>query len=479
MTTVVKPMPVPRRRSAFAYRARLLAILYLLCVPTMVGVLLFTYYPNIEVVKYAFYRWDGSNIVEYRGLENFRQAFGADPLFWGSFELVGILLIANLVKMWPSILVAIALHRLNSQRWQYLYRVLFVLPMVIPGLVWLLIWKTFFTSGMFNDVLHASGAMWVFRHLDAGLPALATTFATSAYQYDGSLLSAALQVFRAIPFLFASSWGLALFGIACLVAGPGIASIRGRWLPWLMVLIAGAMIWEPTTWQAWNAADGVAVAWHQYIPWRLLLLPILAAAIPEWLRRRDRIEATTRVRWIAWGCVALASLLILLTETWVEPTGQFSPLLDGRPANPAWLGHSKLVIPALMLWGFPWVGTIGVLIYLAGLQNISTEVYEAAELDGVGPIGKIFRIELPLILTQVRINLIFMTIGTLTDYAFYLLLLGPDGGSDNKGMVPGLYMYNKAFIQNEFGYACTLGMCMFVIVLALTVFYQKYVKVEK
>ncbi len=462
------PIPAPRKRPASGYRARLLAMLYLLCVPTVVGVLLFTYYPNFEVVKYAFYRWDGSQIKEFRGLENFKQAFTADPIFWGSFQLVGILLIANLVKMWPSILVAIALHRLRSERWQYVYRVLFVLPMVIPGLVWLLIWKTFYTSGMFNDLLHASGGMWALERLDHALPALADTFTTSAYRWnaDRPVLSALLQPFHVLHWLFGSSWGLGLFGVACLIAGPGVASAKQRWFPWLVVAIVGALVWGP---------------------FRLLPLLIAAIAIPEWLRRRDRIMATVRVRWLAWGSIAVASALVLLTETWVQGTGQDAPGgigqfavgPDGSPASPAWLGNSKLVIPALILWGFPWVGTIGVLIYLAGLQNISTEVYEAAELDGVGSWGKVFRIELPLILTQVRINLIFMTIGTLTDYAFFLLLLGPDGGADNKGMVPGLYMYNKAFIQNEFGYACTLGMCMFVIVLMLTVFYQKYVKVEK
>jgi ABC-type sugar transport system permease subunit len=460
VTATARPMPVPVARSAKAYRARLLALLYLLCLPTIAGVLIFTYYPNFEVVKYAFYRWDGSTIKEPRGLENFRQAFTADPIFWGSFKLVGILLLANLVKMWPSILVAIALHRLNSERWQYIYRVLFVLPMVIPALVWLLIWKTFFTSGMFNELLHNTGAMWVFARLDGALPVLATTFASSAYEWnaDSPVLSTLLQPFRLVPMLFGSSWGLALFGVACLVGAPGLATVRHRWMPWMFVAVAGAFVWGP---------------------WRLLPLLLVAVAIPEWLRRRDHVEAPVRMRWIVWGSLALASALVLLTETWVAPIHQFSPLADGSPADPAWLGNSNLIIPALILWGFPWVGTIGVLIYLAGLQNISTEVYEAAELDGVGPIGKIFRIELPLILTQVRINLIFMTIGTLTDYAFYLLLLGPTGGADNRGMVPGLYMYNKAFNQGEFGYACTLGMCMFVIVLLLTVFYQKYVKVEK
>ena len=147
--------------------------------------------------------------------------------------------------------------------------------------------------------------------------------------------------------------------------------------------------------------------------------------------------------------------------------------------SPAWLGSRDLVIPAIIFWGFPWVGTTGTLIYLAGLQQIPEDVYEAADLDGVGPLGMLFRIELPLILTQVRINLIFMTIGTLVGYEMFLILLGPEGGPRNKAMVPGLYMFSSAFREARFGYACALGMIMFVMILGLTIIYNKYVKVEK
>ena len=62
-------------------------------------------------------------------------------------------------------------------------------------------------------------------------------------------------------------------------------------------------------------------------------------------------------------------------------------------------------MPALILWGFPWIGAVGVLIYLAGLQAIGTEVYEAAELDGAGSWQMFKSIELPLITSQVRLTL--------------------------------------------------------------------------
>jgi raffinose/stachyose/melibiose transport system permease protein len=176
----------------------------------------------------------------------------------------------------------------------------------------------------------------------------------------------------------------------------------------------------------------------------------------------------------AFALIGGATVLALLFCTW--PT---KPMEVFKFGTPPWLGNQNLIVPSVIFWGFPWVGTVGVLIYLAGLQNISNDVYEAAELDGVGSVRKLFSIELPLIMTQVRINLIFLTIGTITDYGFFLLLLGQDGGPGAKGMVPGLYMFKSAFVDQKYGYACALGMILFVILLMITVLYQRFVKVEK
>ena len=144
-----------------------------------------------------------------------------------------------------------------------------------------------------------------------------------------------------------------------------------------------------------------------------------------------------------------------------------------------WLSQPELILPALFLWGFPWIGSVGVLIYLAGLQSIGPEVYEAAELDGIGPVQKFFYIELPLILTQVRLSLTLLVISTLQGYGLQLLLLGDAGGPGGRGMTPGLWMYNRAFIAGEFGYACAIGMVLFVFILVLTAINHRFVRVDQ
>lgn len=419
-------------------RSKFYLAIYGLMLPTFVGMAIFNYYPKWEAIKYSLFRWDGSGIEEFRGFANFVEIFTADPQFWATFKLVGILLFANLLKMWPCIFAAIVLHRLRSERWQYIYRVLFVIPMVVPALVGLLIWKSFYdpATGILNSILNGTGMMELLKWLDVTMPALA--------EFLTPLRTGIINP------VFGSVWGLGLLGAMLLSIIGGAANVRKGWFWWLTLTIAGI---------------GLMGAMH-FVIWFAVVL-VLGTTLSKSYNGQDILK------WLGGSAIAIASLIVLLGMIWVEPTKAFVN------NTPAWLGNSKLVIPAIIFWGFPWIGTIGVLIYLAGLQNISADVYEAAALDGVGPLGKLFKIELPLIMTQVRINLIFMTIGTLNTYAFFLVLLGPNGGPGCKGLVPGLYMYRVAFIENRLGYACALGMVMFAVILGITIFYQKYVKVEK
>lgn len=490
--------PSNSRLSAFFQRFNLWIILYGLMFPTLIGLVVFDYYPKVDVIIMSFFRWEPPTLMEYIGLGNFIDAF-SDPLFWQSFQLILILLVANLAKMWPAVFAAVALHRISNQSYRYIYQVLFVIPMVVPGLVWLLIWKSFYDPdfGILNRFLNATGAMHLIAWLDGaeGDPGVMPRLADALQPVFNGLVNP----------LFGSIWGFLVFGgiLASVATRSSEAASRNRSTIWMLAI---PIVWMIGFWAGFALSfagftllfvasvyflyrlacitGGFWVLWCIWMlaliglffsdPVYILLLPLAALVIVEvFYRRYNYYTVREFIHWSAVGLITIGSVLVLLGMIWTEPTGQF---LEG---SPAWLGNTDLIIPAIIFWGFPWVGTIGVLIYLSGLQQISQDVYEAAELDGVGPIGMLFRIELPLMMTQVRINLIFMTIGTLTTYEFFLLLLGADGGPGNRGMVPGLYMYKRAFEDNHFGYACALGMILFFIVLGLTIIYNKYVRVEK
>ncbi len=450
----------PRKRRLSAVKLRTWAGLYLLIAPTVIGTAVFTYYPNLDVFIRSLYRWQPAEVIqEFIGLKHFRDLIG-DGRFWGSFQLALTLLAANLVKMWPSIFVAVLLHRLRSDRMRYLLQVLFVLPMVIPGMVWLLIWKNFLDPnvGIINRLLSLTGMMELLQWLDERMWRVADALYPLNAALDrllsgrGPVSVEVLEAGVARPSGL-GVWGLGFVGATLLLwAGGGVRAVARRWFLWLLVLTPAALIWQ----------------WHA-----VWILP-LTYGVYRLLTRRTPLGADDAVvRWTGVGVVGVAVALVLLTRVWDHTTHAF------ESGAPAWLGHSDLLIPTLIFWGFPWVGTVGVLIYLSGLQQIGEHVYEAGEIDGLGSLGRFFHLELPLIMTQVRIMLIFMTIGTLTDYYQILLLLGPAGGPAGKGMVPGLYMYNQAFVEGRYGYACALGVVMFVLVLIITIVYQRYVKVEK
>ncbi|MEM1060234.1 MAG: hypothetical protein AAGK14_13400 [Verrucomicrobiota bacterium] len=473
-------------------RLSLWMVLYLLVLPTIISLGVFSYYPKFDVVRMSMFRWNPPAVQEFTFLQNFVIAF-SDPLFWSSFQLVFILFVANLFKLWPGIFAAIALHRLTSNRWRYFYQVMFVVPMIIPAMVWLLIWKSFYEpdTGLLNSFLNATGLMSLLRGMDSVMPAIAQSldpvlvyFVNPVFGGMGGL------VFLGFLLVAASFWRdhgsnrLPAFGfITALATMPAITFMTplagsfpgGLTAAGIVVALAVGLAWQlGDRWISWPflLIAGTAVFWGEL--WRLPVVVAIALGA-YWIihGRSEWVLSSPRLRNVGLGSIVVGCLLVAFGAIWTEPTNQFNY------GTPAWLGSKDLIIPALILWGFPWVGTVGVLIYLSGLQNISNDVYEAAELDGVSPLGMIWHIELPLILTQVRINLIFMTINTLTAYEIYYILLGPSGGPGNRGMVPGLYMFSSAFSEGKFGYACALGMVLFVVILTLTIVYQRYIKVDK
>jgi raffinose/stachyose/melibiose transport system permease protein len=171
--------------------------------------------------------------------------------------------------------------------------------------------------------------------------------------------------------------------------------------------------------------------------------------------------------------LALFALIVITSLTWTEPIGVFD-----RGAPP-WLSQPRLIPAALIFWGFPWVGIVSVLLYLSGLGNIDQSVYEASEIDGCGWFRKFWNIELPLITTQVRLNLVLMVIATLKGWGQVFVLLGDTGGPEGAGMLPGLYMFRKAFTDGQAGYASAIGFLLFLLILYLTLINNKYVRVEK
>jgi len=143
-----------------------------------------------------------------------------------------------------------------------------------------------------------------------------------------------------------------------------------------------------------------------------------------------------------------------------------------------WLSHPKTALMAVAFVGFPFAYGFNVLIYYAGLANIPQDILEAAEMDGLGGLGRIFRIHVPLILQQFKLLLIVTVIGIVNGFEAVYILTG-DGGPGYETLVPGLYMFQNGFTYQRMGYACAMGLLMLVFLLAFTVTVNRLFRTEK
>ena len=167
------------------------------------------------------------------------------------------------------------------------------------------------------------------------------------------------------------------------------------------------------------------------------------------------------------------------------PINRFLISLGLQHYTRAWLADFDITIWALTMIGgagsgtgvgFPFVSGMNLLIYLAGLNNISKEVKESAFIAGASG-WQMFRfIELPLIKTQIRINIFFTIISQLQ--AFQTVILLTRGGPGYSTMVPGMAMYQDAFDFSRMGYASAIGVVLFVIMLIFTLFINQRLKSE-
>ena len=132
---------------------------------------------------------------------------------------------------------------------------------------------------------------------------------------------------------------------------------------------------------------------------------------------------------------------------------------------PAWLSEAPWAMNALIIMSVWGVGN-SVVIYLAGLQDVPRELYEAADIDGASAIDKIFHVTLPGISPVIFFNLIMGIIGTLQSYATPAIVTGQ--GPNRTTYLYTMYLYDNAFMFVKMGYASAMGWVMLVIVLVLT-----------
>jgi multiple sugar transport system permease protein len=113
-----------------------------------------------------------------------------------------------------------------------------------------------------------------------------------------------------------------------------------------------------------------------------------------------------------------------------------------------------------------WVIGQPVVIYLAALQEVPQQLYEAGALDGMGPVRRFWHIALPAISPVILFNVVYLTISCWQVFAIPYIMT--EGGPDRATYFYSHYLYDNAFLFQRMGYASALAWVQFLIILGLT-----------
>ncbi|MBC7833780.1 MAG: sugar ABC transporter permease [Phycisphaerales bacterium] len=220
-----------------------------------------------------------------------------------------------------------------------------------------------------------------------------------------------------------------------------------------------------------NTAAYAAVS----IPLMTLLSLVLAAMLtPRMQRSAPGFWRTDRPERLALVAVFIPTLVPMVAAAmlWMWLFNARSGLINTALSwvglrGPSWLEEPGWALPALVITGLWGIGQ-GVVIYVAALREVPTQLYEAAEIDGMGPVRRWAFVTLPMISPVILFNVITLTIGAVQVFAMPYILFRNERGQKAAGDFYNLYLYDAAFVYQRMGYASAMAWIQLLVVLGLT-----------
>lgn len=266
-------------------------------------------------------------------------------------------------------------------------------------------------------------------------------------------------------YAFISPW---LVGFLVLTAGPVIASLVLSFTSWDMASAPvyvglGNYIALFTSDRLLGKSLFVTAIWVVVgLPLRLIVAYVLALALNQRLPAVGFFRTVLYMPAVVSG-VAIALLWVWLLQPQYGLLNSFLRLFGVQ--GPPWFGSEEWALPGFIVMSL-WTTGASMVIFLAGLQSVPAELYEAAEIDGAGALSRLWRITLPMTTPVVLFNLI---IGIIQSFqVFTQAYVITNGGPNNATLFYVLYLYRAAFQYNQMGYASAMAWLLFVLVLACT-----------
>lgn len=266
---------------------------------------------------------------------------------------------------------------------------------------------------------------------------------------------------------FISPW---LVGFLLLTLGPMVASLllsftdynllRPDQIRWSgLGNYREALGADPLFWQSFKVTS--------YYASLAVVLDVCVGLVLAWLLNTG-FRGIGPLRTIYYLPAVISGVAVSLLWLWIfQPQGglanEILRLFGLRGVG--WVYSREWVVPAFVIMSLWGVGR-SAFIYLAILQRIPTNLYEAAAVDGVGPVTRFFHITVPLATPAVFLNLVLGIIGHFQIFTQAFVI--SQGGPANASLFYVLYLYRNAFSYFRMGYASALAWIMFALLLALT-----------
>lgn len=183
---------------------------------------------------------------------------------------------------------------------------------------------------------------------------------------------------------------------------------------------------------------------------------------------------------VSWYLPSVASSVVTTLIFWwlFLPDGFINYALNfiGIPIRISWLGDEATALPAIMIMNIWATAATLMLIFLAALQDIPEQIYEAARIDGAGAVRTFFRMTLPLLRPAIFLVVVLGTIGCLQLYD--QVKIATNGGPNDATLTVTYLLWREGFRDLNMGYASALGVILFAVIFAVTLVQRRYLDVR-
>jgi len=261
-----------------------------------------------------------------------------------------------------------------------------------------------------------------------------------------------------------------LIGFVGLTLGPMLASLWLSFTDYSLVTTNGTSFVGASNYREALTEDPLVLQSLRVTAYYALLAVVLDLVLGLMLAilLNSGFRGIGAIRTIYYLPAAVSGVAVSLLWLWIfQPSGGLANgILDlvGLPTSD-WIYSTTWVIPAFVLMSLWGVGR-SAFIYLAILQRIPTNLYEAAAVDGAKSMRRFFRITVPLVTPAIFLNLILGLIGNFQTFTQAFVI--SEGGPANASLFYTLYLYRNAFRYFRVGYASALAWILFALLLALT-----------